>query len=90
MRNTDVVLIPQPSDDVNDPLNWPFWKKLAAFTTIVWFAALDGWLTAGPSSAIPILVKEFQRDLNSITTGVISWCILVLGLGVINFISTAN
>jgi hypothetical protein len=22
-----IVLIPQPSDDVNDPLNWPRWKK---------------------------------------------------------------
>lgn len=21
------VLSPQPSDDVNDPLNWPGWKK---------------------------------------------------------------
>ena len=30
-RNADVVLIPQPSDDPNDPLNWPMSKKLAAF-----------------------------------------------------------
>ena len=82
MRNSDVVLVPQPSDDVNDPLNWSLWKKIAAFGAIVWFAALDSWLTAGPSSAIPILVKYFNEDLNSITTGVVSWCILVLGLGV--------
>jgi MFS family permease len=27
-RNANVVLIPQPSDDPNDPLNWPQWKKL--------------------------------------------------------------
>ncbi|KAH8807382.1 serine/threonine kinase 16 [Xylogone sp. PMI_703] len=29
-RNANIVLIPQPSDDPNDPLNWPKWKKLTA------------------------------------------------------------
>jgi MFS family permease len=82
VKNSDVVLVPQPSNDPNDPLNWPVWKKVAAFSAVVWFSALDGWLTSGPSSAIPILVKEFHEDLNSITTGVVSWCILTLGLGV--------
>lgn len=28
------VLIPQPSDDRNDPLNWPWWKKHAVLLTI--------------------------------------------------------
>jgi len=82
VKNSDVVLVPQPSNDVNDPLNWPFWKKLVAFIVVVWFSALDSWLTAGPSSAIPILVKYFKEDLNTVTTGVVSWCILTLGLGV--------
>jgi MFS family permease len=27
-RNANIILIPQPSDDPNDPLNWPQWKKL--------------------------------------------------------------
>jgi hypothetical protein len=26
-RNAHVVLIPQPSDDPNDPLNWPIWQR---------------------------------------------------------------
>ena len=26
-RNLHIVLVPQPSDDPNDPLNWPAWKK---------------------------------------------------------------
>lgn len=26
-RNAHVVLIPQPSDDLNDPLNWPLWQR---------------------------------------------------------------
>jgi hypothetical protein len=27
-------LIPQPSDDPGDPLNWPWWKKHAILLTI--------------------------------------------------------
>ncbi|KAI5811479.1 hypothetical protein DFH27DRAFT_30298 [Peziza echinospora] len=26
MGPTPIVLVPQPSDDPNNPLNWPFWK----------------------------------------------------------------
>lgn len=26
-RNAHVVLIPQPSKDPNDPLNWPLWQR---------------------------------------------------------------
>lgn len=28
------VLIPQPSDDPNDPLNWSWWKKHSILMTI--------------------------------------------------------
>lgn len=27
-KNAHIVLAPQPSEDPNDPLNWPYWKKL--------------------------------------------------------------
>ena len=26
-KDTDVILIPQPSNDPNDPLNWPLWQR---------------------------------------------------------------
>ena len=26
-KNEHIVLVPQPSNDPNDPLNWPKWKK---------------------------------------------------------------
>lgn len=26
-KNSHVVLVPQPSDDPNDPLNWPLWQR---------------------------------------------------------------
>src|SRR5947207_12359014 len=26
-KNSDLILTPQPSEDPNDPLNWPQWQK---------------------------------------------------------------
>ena len=34
-KNDDkIILAPQPSDDPNDPLNWPFFKKCAIFVIV--------------------------------------------------------
>lgn len=83
-KSTDIVLIPQPSDDVNDPLNWPAWKKAAAFIPICCFAGLTNWVVAGPGTAIVVMMEEFGTDLNTTVNGVINWTILTLGLGVDN------
>ncbi|KAH7118615.1 major facilitator superfamily domain-containing protein [Dactylonectria estremocensis] len=34
-RDSHIVLVPQPSDDPNDPLNWPARKKMTVFTIIL-------------------------------------------------------
>jgi hypothetical protein len=26
-KNSELVLVPQPSTDPNDPLNWPLWQR---------------------------------------------------------------
>lgn len=26
-KNSEVILVPQPSNDPNDPLNWPLWQR---------------------------------------------------------------
>lgn len=36
------VLIPQPSDSPNDPLNWPFWRKFMLMLTITYGAGVVG------------------------------------------------
>lgn len=81
-RNTDIVLIPQPSDDINDPLNWPSWKKTLAFAPIVIFTALGTWVIGGLGTALVLLMIEFEQDLNSTATGLISWSVLAFGAGV--------
>jgi len=57
-RSTDIVLTPQPSDDVNDPLNLPAWKKAAAFIPICCFAGLTNLAHAGPGTAIVVMMEK--------------------------------
>lgn len=72
------ILVPQPSDDPCDPLNWnSFWKATTtASVTFMSFAQGFGPLAIAPM--FPELAKEFDSDLSSVVqfTGV---SILVLG-----------
>jgi hypothetical protein len=77
------VLIPQPSDDVNDPLNWPKWKRVVAFTTICFYAFLASWVLGGITIGIPSIMEEFSVNLNSAVNGLISWAVFTLGVGVL-------
>ncbi|KAF2735351.1 MFS transporter-like protein [Polyplosphaeria fusca] len=77
------VLVPQPSDDPNDPLNWSTPWKAACITasTMVTFSQGFGPLALAPM--FPDLMKAFHCTLPEAVqfTGV---CILVLGFS--NFI----
>lgn len=77
------VLVPQPSDDPNDPLNWsPYWKTLCTIAaSSVSFTQGLGPLALAPM--FPYYIKDFDSDLAHVVkfTGV---AILVLGFS--NFI----
>jgi MFS family permease len=78
VKSTDSVLVPQPSDDPADPLNWsPWWKFSAIFwATWVSFAQAMGPLALAPM--FPALIKKYDSNLADVVqfTGV---SILVLG-----------
>src|SRR5271154_472363 len=82
VKNTDIALIPQPSDDVNDPLNWPKWKKAVAFLCVCFYAFLGSWIMGGVTLGIPGILSEFPVGLNEVINGLISWVVLTLGVGV--------
>jgi MFS family permease len=77
------VLVPQPSDDPHDPLNWsPFWKNTAIFCA----TALSFSLNLGPLALAPMFgayIEEWNRSLADVVqfTGVAILC-----LGFSNFI----
>lgn len=53
-RNAHIVLSPQPSDDPNDPLNWPLLKKEA----IIWILCFGAMLNAATNVSLDIFPYE--------------------------------
>ncbi|ORY17945.1 major facilitator superfamily domain-containing protein [Clohesyomyces aquaticus] len=55
-KGTTIVLVPQPSDDPNDPLLWPTWKREIAFAFLFFnciiFAAAPGPMIAPATVAL--------------------------------------
>ncbi|KIY03902.1 uncharacterized protein Z520_00594 [Fonsecaea multimorphosa CBS 102226] len=83
------VLVPQPSDDPSDPLNWSFMWKMAIMlgmniTTFSW--------TVGPlaiSSQVPYYMAEWNRSLSDVVQFV-GVSILVLGFSNIIWVPIAR
>lgn len=72
------VLVPQPSDDRHDPLNWSVFWKASCIVSVSWVTFLQGM---GPLSLAPMfepIAESFDRSLADVVqfTGV---SILVLG-----------
>ncbi|KAI0673992.1 MFS general substrate transporter [Trametes maxima] len=78
-RHAHVVLIPQPSDDPRDPLNWPRWKKEACFWTLAFAASLDGALSPMVGPGYVLLSKQFNVSVDNVTS---SFGFILLGLGI--------
>lgn len=55
-KKTDdgIVLNPQPGESVNDPLNWPKWRRDVALLSLGFFCMLGGGMT-------PVLAAGFTR-----------------------------
>jgi MFS family permease len=78
-KHAHIILVPQPSDDPNDPLNWPTWKKDRVLVIVGMSAAVVG--AYGPMLGpgfIPI-AKELNISINTLTQST-AWLILCLGL----------
>ncbi|KAF2458787.1 serine/threonine kinase 16 [Lineolata rhizophorae] len=77
------VLVPQPSDDPHDPLNWSIGWKAACITASTWTTFTQGFGPLALAPMFPYYIEEFNCTLEEAVqfTGV---CILVLGFS--NFI----
>jgi hypothetical protein len=52
-KSGTIVLVPQPSDDPNDPLNWPRWRKEMFIFSAIWGTACVGGTSSLLSSQSP-------------------------------------
>ena len=70
------VLVPQPSDRSDDPMNWkPSWKfAVIGLATFATFAQIMSPLAIAPIFPIPI--KELDSDFEGVKRfiGLSSWC----------------
>ena len=86
--NGKIILEPQPEDSMNDPLNWPSWRRDVALLSLGFYCMLGGGMT-------PVLAAGFEQvaatyDVSvpevALTTGLY---MMGLGVGSVVFSPTA-
>ncbi|KAF8590984.1 MFS general substrate transporter [Ramaria rubella] len=80
--DSDVILVPQPSDDPRDPLNWPRWRKECIFWILSLGAGLVGAIGHLLNPGFVVLAKEWGVSVNACASEV-SNNTLILALGCI-------
>ena len=81
-RNTDIILIPQPSDDINDPLNWPAWKKAVVYFIVACFAFVGNGIGASLVTALVQFENQFHESYFKVQSGLYTWPVFAVGVGV--------
>jgi MFS family permease len=76
-----IVLVPQPSDDPNDPLNWPRWKKEMFTVSIIIGCGCVGAIGPLLGPALVPLAEEFDVPLQTFTLGFTGALLIALAFG---------
>ncbi|KAL5525242.1 hypothetical protein ACEPAF_9111 [Sanghuangporus sanghuang] len=82
-KNSHIVLVPQPSDDPNDPLNWSRVKKHTVFFVLVYGTVVCGVLGPIVSADIVTMATEFDRSLQAISRALGSALVLALAFATV-------
>jgi hypothetical protein len=77
----DLVLVPAPSSNPNDPLNWSMARKYVALAVVCFWAFMLGSATLSPNVAYSSLVMEWGVDLTFINIGT---AVMLFNLGLFN------
>ncbi|KAE9994624.1 hypothetical protein EG327_006767 [Venturia inaequalis] len=68
-RNTDVVLVPAPSNDPDDPLNWSPRRKLISTLTLATYTLMVGIASAAIYSILTPIAKDTGLTLGDLNAG---------------------
>ncbi|KAK3995171.1 major facilitator superfamily domain-containing protein [Cladorrhinum sp. PSN332] len=79
-RYKDVILVPQPSDSPNDPLNWPQWRKELILLITSLSAAIVGAYGPMLSPGFVTIASDLDISLPTLAEST-AWLILCIGLG---------
>ncbi|CAL5869988.1 uncharacterized protein PFLUO_LOCUS4221 [Penicillium psychrofluorescens] len=80
MSKSGVVLRPQPTNDPNEPLNWPQWEKYATYLVLCWFTFLAFMNSSAFTVAVKSIVEEFGKTPTE-ASYLTSLQVLVMGFG---------
>lgn len=84
-----IILVPQPSDDPNDPLNWPLWKR-DLITFILSMTAIFA-TCLGPILAANTLTLTFHYQVPFTKIAALTgWYLLGVGIGAFVFVPTGR
>ncbi|KAJ5995789.1 hypothetical protein N7481_002766 [Penicillium waksmanii] len=61
-ETNEIILVPAPSSDPKDPLNWPRWFKMYTAVAVCFAMILCNFLAAGPTLAILQTAQDFFPD----------------------------
>ncbi|PAV15819.1 MFS general substrate transporter [Pyrrhoderma noxium] len=82
-KNSHIVLVPQPSNDPNDPLNWPQWKKHGVFFVLVYGTIICGALGPLVSADIVSIAAELGRSIQATSRALGSALVLALAFSTV-------
>jgi MFS family permease len=85
-RNAHIVLVPQPSDDPNDPLNWPQWKKEMIIILVSGAALMATAVYCTILPATLILAGYFDQSITEVSN---STGAHVMAIGCVTFFTSA-
>lgn len=77
-KDGDIILIPQPSDSPNDPLNWSRGRKLAHLATVAFVTAFTAATSNDAGSTQDSLNEMYGISYDSMNTGA---GVLFIGIG---------
>ncbi|EGS21205.1 uncharacterized protein CTHT_0030510 [Thermochaetoides thermophila DSM 1495] len=84
-----IILVPQPSDDPNDPLNWPLWRR-DLITFILSMTAIFA-TCLGPILAANTLTLTFHYQVPFTKIAALTgWYLLGVGIGAFVFVPTGR
>ncbi|KAJ9628837.1 hypothetical protein H2203_002740 [Taxawa tesnikishii (nom. ined.)] len=78
-KYSHILLVPQPSDSPNDPLNWPLWKKDLILFIVGFVSSVVGAYGPMLGPGFVSISQELGISINTLSQST-AWLILTLGL----------
>ena len=87
-KDGQILLDPQPDDSMNDPLNWPAWRRDCALLSLGFYCMLGGGMTPILAAGFNDVARTFDISYSrvALTTGLY---MMGLGIGSVLFSPTA-